>query len=118
MNWKESAKARFAERRKPETLVSIKVPEWDTTIHYWPEMTLAERREIFLLAKQDGENTILDLEAMAVTIIVRARDSSGRRLFTNAEKRELMNEYDPEVIGRIVAEMNNGTLTIEDAEKN
>lgn len=118
MNWKEQAKAQFAERRKPETLVAIPVPAWNTTVYYWPDMTLAERREIFMLAKQKGDETILDLEAMAITLIVRARDRDGKRLFSKGERLELMNDYDPEVIASIVAAMNTSVETVEDAEKN
>jgi hypothetical protein len=117
MDWKNKAKSQFSERRKPETLVAIPVPEWETTVYYWPDMTLAERREIFLLAKQDGDSTVLDLEAMAVTLLVRARDKNGKRIFVNAERRELLNEYDPEVMAGIVAAMSNGTVSVEDAEK-
>lgn len=118
MHWKEQAKAQFTERRTPDSLVSIDVPKWKTTIYYWPDMTLAERREIFLLAKQENGNTVLDLEAMAVTLIVRARDKDGKKVFSNAEKRELMTEYDPDVIAEIVAAMNNGAVTLEEAEGN
>jgi hypothetical protein len=118
MNWKEQAKSQFAERRKPDTLVAIPVPAWNTTVYFWPDMTLAERREIFMLAKQKGDETILDLEAMAITLIVRARDKEGKRLFSKAERIELMNEYDPEVITHIVSAMNTNAPTVEDAEKN
>lgn len=118
MNWKEQAKAQFAERRKPETLVAIPVQAWNTTVYYWPDMTLAERREIFMLAKQKGDETVLDLEAMAMTLIVRARDREGKRLFAKAERMELMNDYDPEVITEIVSAMNSSIPTVEDAEKN
>lgn len=118
MNWKEQAKAQFAERRTPETLIAIPVSAWNTTVYYWSNMTLAERREIFMLAKQRGDETILDLEAMAITLIVRARDKEGKRLFAKAERIELMNEYDPEIITEIVSTMNSGIPTVEDAEKN
>ena len=118
MNCKEQAKSQFAERRKPETLVAIPVPAWKTTVFFWPDMTLAERREIFMLAKQKGDETVLDLEAMAITLIVRARDIEGKRLFSKAERMELMNDYDPEVIAEIVSAMNTPVPSIEDAEKN
>ena len=117
-DWFE-AQAQFKERRSPDALLEIPVPEWGISVYYWPDMTLAERREIFLLAKQDGENTILDLEAMAVTIQVRARDKSGARLFGKAERRDLMNDYDPDIIARIVSAMNGGTIqSVEVAEGN
>lgn len=120
MSWKDAAKAQFKERRSPENLKEIPVPEWGISVYYWAEMTLSERRDIFLYAKQDGDKTILDLEAMAMTLIVRARDSTGARLFSKAERMELMNQYDPDVLVRIVAEMNSGTEneTLEVAEGN
>ncbi len=65
-----------------------------------------------------GDETILDLEAMAITLIVRARDKEGKRLFSKAERMELMNEYDPEVITQIVSAMNSPVPSVEDAEKN
>ena len=119
MDWKAKAQAQFKERRSPDALLEIPVPEWGISVFYWPDMTLAERREIFLLAKQDGDNTILDLEAMAVTIQERARDKSGARLFGKAERRDLMNDYDPDIIARIVSAMNGGTIqSVEVAEGN
>ena len=118
MNWKEQAKSQFAERRTPDTLVAIPVPAWNTTVYFWPDMTLAERREIFMLAKQKGDETILDLEAMAITLIVRARDKEGKRIFTKAERIELMHEYDPGIMGEIVSAMNLAVPNVEDAEKN
>lgn len=117
-HWKESAKASFKARRSPETLVEIPVPEWKISVWYWPDMTLQERRDIYLLAKQEDGQTILDLEAMAVTLIVRARDADGKRLFAMPEKRELMTEYDPEVISRIVGSMASTAPTVEESEKN
>lgn len=118
MDWKAAARAQFQERRTADTLVEIPVPEWGISVYFWADMTLAERREIFLFAKQDGENTILDLEAMAVTMQVRARDKEGKRLFNRVERKDLMNEYDPDVLVRIVTLMNAGGVTLEDAEKN
>lgn len=117
-NWKEAAKARLRERRTAETLSAIPVPEWNTTIYYWPEMTLAERRDIFQHAKQDGEQTVFDLEAIAATLIVRARDAEGKRLFSRAERQELMTEYEAEVLARIVAQMTSVDVSSETAEKN
>jgi hypothetical protein len=121
MNWKEKAKSSFAERRTLSTLVDISVPAWGTKIYFWPDMNLAERREIFMLAKQKGDETVLDLEAMAVTLIVRARDKEGKRLFNKSERIELMTEYDPEVIAEVVSAMNSlnsSVQSIEDAEGN
>jgi hypothetical protein len=118
MNWKDQAKASFAERRTVENLQPIPVPEWNVTVYYWPDMTLSERREIFALVKQQDGATVLDMEAMAITLIVRARDKDGKKMFHKAEKVELMNEYDPDVIARVVSAMNADPVDLGDAEKN
>lgn len=117
-NWKEAAKARLRERRTPETLVAIPVQEWGTTIHYWPEMTLAERNDITQYVRQEGDSTVMNLEAIAMTLIVRARDAEGKRLFSRAERQELMTEYEAEVLARIVAQMTSVEISSESAEKN
>jgi hypothetical protein len=54
---------------------------------------------------------------MATTLIVRARDVDGRRVFSKAERIELLNNYDPEVIAKIVSAMNDTPQSVEDAEK-
>lgn len=117
-HWKEAAKARLRERRTPETLVAIPVPEWETTLYYWPEMTLSERNDITQFVRQEGEQTVLNLEAIAMTLIVRARDAEGKRLFSRAERLELMQEYEAEVLARIVAQMTATEISSESAEKN
>ena len=55
---------------------------------------------------------------MAITLIVRARDKDGKKMFHKAEKVELMNEYDPDVIARVVSAMNADPVDLGDAEKN
>jgi hypothetical protein len=124
MSWKEQAKSQFAERRKPETLIAIRVPQWDCpkegpcVIYYWPDMTLAERREIFAYVKQKGEEITYDMEAMAIMLLVRARKKDGSRFFNKVERLELMNEYNPDDLTEIVSAMGTLVPSIEDAEKN
>ena len=46
------------------------------------------------------------VEALLQSLIMRALDKEGKPLFTPADKQELMREVDPNVILRIVTEMN------------
>jgi hypothetical protein len=39
-------------------------------------------------------------------------------MFSKAERIELLNEYDPDVMAQIVSAMNTAPVSVEDAEKN
>ena len=83
-------------------------------IYYKPCMTLKEQQKILALQNQDKAG-----EAIAQTLIFRALDEDGNRLFKRANMPELMNEVDPNVTSRIVADMaNKNDDSIEDIAKN
>ena len=91
---------------------SVVVPEWDTTIFFKPT-TLAQRNTIFRYVN-DGS-----LESLVQTLIIRALDEDGKRLFSNADKKDLMDKVDPDVIVNVVSAMNDEPeTTVEDARKN
>jgi len=91
---------------------SVVVPEWDTTIYFKPT-TLAQRNTIFRYVN-DGS-----LESLVQTLIIRALDEDGKRLFSNADKKDLMEKVDPDVIVNVVSAMNDEPeTTVEDARKN
>ena len=61
------------------------------------------------------EKKILDLhskgemvEALVETLLHKALDKDGNRVFTNADKVVMMREVDPEIIIRVVSEMQSG----------
>jgi len=90
----------------------VVVPEWDTTIFFKPT-TLAQRNTIFKYVN-DGS-----LESLVQTLIIRALDEDGKRLFSNAYKKDLMEQVDPDVIVNVITAMNDEPeTTIEDARKN
>jgi len=41
MDWKAKAQAQFKERRSPDALLEVPVPEWGISVYYWPDLTLA-----------------------------------------------------------------------------
>lgn len=96
------------------TLHSFEVPEWDTTVYYYSTSSLKDESQIFQL-QQDGKT----IEALIQSIILKARDENGKRLFVPADKSVLMNEVDPSVIFRVAAVVNGSDEdSIEDIEKN
>lgn len=95
----------------------IEVPEWGTDgepLRIWVRpATLAVRDKIYQAIK-DGS-----LQGLATTLVVRARDEDGKPLFSQMDMRDLLNEVDPDVLARIVEEMNEDlNLTAEEAEGN
>lgn len=105
-----AAKSYTAERR---TLQKIDVPELDQAIYFYPEMTLVEYKEIFPYFTGDQ----IDLEGFVVTLVVRARDEDGKRLFSNAHKPELR-RLSSDLLSKIINQMKFGTFEVDDPEGN
>jgi len=78
--------------------IEIDVPEWETVIYATP-FTLAEQKRLFKFAKDD------DLEFLVRTIIMKAMDKSGEKIFDLSDKQKMMNKVDPKVLTRIATEM-------------
>ena len=102
----DNAKAHFD---KLETK-AIEVPEWDTIIYSTP-FTMGQKKTLWKFAKDD------DFEFMVRTLILKALDKDGKKLFDISNKLELMNNASPDVITRIVGEIS-VSQTIDDMEGN
>lgn len=113
------ARQHFRAARTVETLRKIEVPEWGETVHYWPEMSLDERRAVYAHIRAGDERTLADMTAAALTqVLWRARDAHGMRLFKEEDAAALA-DTDPRVLERISAEMGFGVqATVEDVEGN
>ena len=90
-------------------LKSIEVEEWGTTIYFKPAVTMAQQQKIIELSS-NGKLT----EALIETLMTRALDAEGKRLFGFGDKDQLMHEVDPQVIIKIVTIINQAT---EEASK-
>jgi hypothetical protein len=110
----EKATAHFRNQIGGE-MKSIDVPEWETKIFFKSVTSLREEGKILELSQQ-GKS----VEALVESLVVRARNEDGSRMFTMADKMILMNEVDPKVLIRIVGEMNSVTqnMDMEETEKN
>jgi len=89
---------------------TIEVPEWDTIIYSTP-FTMGEKKSLWKFAKDD------DFEFMVRTLILKALDKDGKKLFDISDKIDLMNKVSPDVITRIVGEIS-VSQTVEDMEGN
>jgi hypothetical protein len=108
----EKATAHFRNKISGE-MRKIEVPEWECSIWVKASSTLKEESKILELSQQ-GKS----VEALVESIIVKARNEDGSRMFAMPDKMTLMNEVDPNVIIRVAAEINNVPLSMDEAEKN
>lgn len=94
----------------------INVPEWETKIYFKNTISLKEQSKLVELASQ-GKT----VEALVETLIVKARNEDGTKMFTIMDKPTFMNEVDPNVMIRVVGEINsesNQETDLEKVEKN
>lgn len=96
----EKATGHFRSKLSAE-MKSIHVPEWDSKIFFKPTITLKEQSKLIELASQGKQ-----VEALVESLIVKARNEDGTKMFSPVDKVVLMNEVDPAVIIRIVGEIN------------
>lgn len=96
----EKATAHFRTKISGE-MRKITVAEWETDIYFKESNTLKEEAKLIELAQQ-GKT----VEALVETLITKARLADGTKMFTSMDKIVFMNEVDPNVIIRIVGEMN------------
>lgn len=91
---------------------SVYVPEWDCKIYFKPSITLKEQSKLIELASQ-GKT----VEALVESLIVKARNEDGTKMFSMPDKVTFMNEVDPEVLIRVVGEINDASYAETDLEK-
>ena len=110
----EQATSHFREKLGAE-MKYVVVPEWgNAKIYYKSTITLREQSKLIELASQ-GKT----VEALVETLIVKARNEDGTKMFTMPDKITFLNEVDPEVIIRVVGDMNSlEEITQEEVEKN
>ena len=77
---------------------TIEVEEWDTVIYATP-FTMGEKKKLWKHAKED------DIEFMVRTLLLKALDKDGEKMFDLSDKMTLMNQVDPNVIVRVVGDI-------------
>lgn len=109
----DKATAHFRTKLSSE-MKSVEVPEWETTVYFKDTITLKEQSKLIELAST-GKTT----EALVETLITKARNQDGTKMFNTMDKVVFMNEVDPQVLIRVVSELNSvDTTSMDDVEKN
>lgn len=92
-----------------QNMKSVEVVEWNTTIYFKPATSFAQEQNVIKL-HSEGKM----VEALVETLINRACDADGKRIFKSADKVTLMNEVDPAVILKVVNAMNDTGVAEEE----
>lgn len=110
----EKATAHFRNQISGE-MKTLEVPEWEAKIYFKSATSLKDEGRILELSQQ-GKT----IEALVESLIIRARNEDGSKMFTLADKPTFLNEIDPKVIIRVVGEMNSMSFNLaeEDVTKN
>ena len=95
-------------------LEKLHVEEWDMEIYYRKTYSLIDETKIIEL-----QNKGKTVEAMVESLIVKARDKNGNRLFQDAHRDVLLREADPSVVLKVISAINSAGVRapIEDAGK-
>ena len=77
------------------------IEEWDMDIYF--RKTYALHDEIRIVELQNKGKTV---EAMVESLLIKARDKHGKRLFQDAHRETLLREADPAVVLKCIAAIN------------
>ena len=108
----EKATAQYRDLISGE-LQFVEVPEWGEPdnplkIYFKPALNFKAQGKILALFKQDkGE------EAVVMSLIIKALDEDGKHIFNDSDMQSLLHEVHPQIVNRILDEMNS---QIDDAE--
>ncbi|MCJ8346904.1 hypothetical protein MJH12_15280 [bacterium] len=95
MNILETAKKQFSNIAR----IKIDVPEWETEI-YCRGISIEE-----MSAVQNSGEAYYD--RVIATVIVKAEDAEGKKIFKKADAYDLKNKVDAKIISRIYEEISN-----------
>lgn len=95
-------------------LFKYHVDEWDCDVYYRATASMATEAKIMNLTQQ-GKTA----EALVESIVLKALDEDGNRIFRDVDRPELLNETDPQVLIKVAGILNNANAdSIEAIEKN
>jgi len=93
-----------------QELMSVDVPEWNATIYFKAATSFAVEQKIIELHAKGHM-----VEALVETLLNKALLEDGKKMFAPADKVVFMREVDPEIIIRVVADMNTAKAAAKDS---
>jgi hypothetical protein len=108
MNYTNIAKSQFKDRISGD-LLSIDVPEWKSDdgetvkIFYKPATNFKIQGQLLRLVHEGKPD-----EAIIMQFILRSLNQDGKQIWRKINMNEIMYEFDPDVVSRVVNAMNEG----------
>jgi hypothetical protein len=109
----ERAKGHFNDKLSGK-LLKHHCEEWGIDIYYNSTASLQVENKIMALQQQNKT-----AEALVESIIAKALDKNGEKLFRSTDRAAFLNEVDPNVIIKLATKLNNANAdSVEDIVKN
>lgn len=109
----ERAKGHFKDKLSGE-LMKFHCEEWEMDIYHKATASLTVENGIMSL-QQQGKTA----EALVESVISKALNSEGNKMFKSTDRAAFLHEVDPNVIIKIATKLNNANVdTVEDIVKN
>jgi len=92
----------------------VHIKEWDMDIYFRNTYSFKDESRVVELQTQGKV-----VEALVESLIIKARDKDGNRIFSDADRLTLLNEADPAIITRVCTAISNANLRLpgDDAVK-
>jgi len=111
MSIKDNAKSHYSHKLSAD-LLSVYVPEWGEEVFYKSTINGKQQAQIIKFYQDDKV-----IESVCMSLIVRALDKNGSQIWKPAELSEIMREYDMSVVSRVVEQISEEDLTVDEAKK-
>jgi len=107
-----SAKSHF-KTKLTDKLELLDVPEWKSKVYFKGSANLKQTEEVVALYR---DNKIA--EALVTVLLTRALNEDKSKMFTIADKFDLMNNVDPDTVTRVATHILNSEPEAEDIAGN
>jgi len=107
-----NAKSHF-KTKLTDKLECLDVPEWKSKVYFKPSANLKQTEEIVALYR---DNKVA--EALVAVLITRALNEDKTKMFTSADKFDMMTNVDPDTVTRIATHILNAEPDSEDIAGN
>ena len=90
-----------------DNMHKIFIKEWDMDIYFRNTYSFKDESRVVSL-QTEGKV----VEALVESLVIKARDKEGKRIFADADRLTLLHEADPAVITRICTAISNANLRV------
>tara|TARA_R110002020_G_scaffold452185_1_gene666539 strand:+ start:2085 stop:2429 length:345 start_codon:yes stop_codon:yes gene_type:complete len=91
-------------------LGKVHVKEWEDDVYFKTTLTWKEQSQILEAGQKSSADAIIE------TLMVKALNKDGSKMFNKVDRIVLENDVDPDTIVKVVGAINNNTSTVAEDE--